>query len=433
MATPVDPDGIVLPFSCSTNFANDLDDSLPLMRLGSRMLEFCSFLRRRTLGNAGWHRKNKHRETWCFFDLASWAEAFHENRSNLKRIISDLEAGNIIWFLPDPEHPGSGRIGWNVQVAEWTPRPKRSTRIPATRGQPSLGIQQQANVVILPTAPNAPSKQAGLVIQQRQESGVLSYSPPDSALAPCKITKHDCSEEVASGGAETGLTQIASARVKKEYGEKKIRKEPVTLVTGASLMASPSTQVASHSVEVTEVILPPSQGVLFLANESNGAAIKKPAPTADPVKQNGGKVRGKKPALSPVEAERLAQEQAAFAARLAELTTIWLAHPRTVKPEQMGDSERRSFYSGMNKLAYSSLTPAELPKLLTTMAGWSKGTFIPDPYVLEGKLGKLRLEAKQGGTANGTTEPVAAQPSVDPARSYSRFALQLPRRNPANA
>jgi hypothetical protein len=59
----------------------------------------------------------------------------------------------------------------------------------------------------------------------------------------------------------------------------------------------------------------------------------------------------------------------------------------------MSETERRRFYSGIAKLAHSSLTPEELPALLDAQARWSRGTYTPDPHTMEASLGTLRREA----------------------------------------
>jgi hypothetical protein len=59
----------------------------------------------------------------------------------------------------------------------------------------------------------------------------------------------------------------------------------------------------------------------------------------------------------------------------------------------MSETERRRFYSGIAKLAHSSLTLSELPALLDAQARWSRGTYTPDPHTLEASLGTLRREA----------------------------------------
>ena len=150
-----------LPFSCSTNLANEVTDQLRRAKLGSRALEFCLYLHRQTFGNAGWHRKLGREEWWCAFDLATWASALACNKSNLRRIRADLEACQIIRFAPDPVHPGQGQIGWNLAFAEWQPYDGR--RVGRTR-KPEVAADKRASVVIS-------HQQEGVVIcEQRSDS-----------------------------------------------------------------------------------------------------------------------------------------------------------------------------------------------------------------------------------------------------------------------
>ncbi|HEY7123735.1 MAG TPA: hypothetical protein VH540_07250 [Ktedonobacterales bacterium] len=336
-----------------------------------------------------------------------WAHSIGiPNRSNLQRVMRELVACKVIFFVPDPEQPGKGMLTWNIKFAEWLPYDKRP------RERAALLMLEQGNLL---TFDSSKARKTG----RKRKTQV---SPPAVALrniskvAYLNVSKGGCFEGLETSGA-------AQTIIKDFVNKENVNKEDAN----ASLVAAlPSAQVAQQVVEVPSVTLPdsPSQSQ---SSKVTQATFGELAPTARSVKRKGGKHGTKKPALSPEVTERLAQEKAAFAARLEELTTIWLAHPRTVKPEQMGETERRSFYSGMNKLAHSSVTPVELPKLLTTVAGWAKGTFIPDPYVLEGRLGKLRLEAKQGGTANGVTGTTPQGVHSD-GQSYNRFAVKLKRR-----
>ena len=52
----------------------------------------------------------------------------------------------------------------------------------------------------------------------------------------------------------------------------------------------------------------------------------------------------------------------------AALIAAWLAHPTTVPEAEMSQTERRRFYSGIAKLARSSLSLEELPTLLDAQA-----------------------------------------------------------------
>jgi hypothetical protein len=103
--------------------------------------------------------------------------------------------------------------------------------------------------------------------------------------------------------------------------------------------------------------------------------------------------------------------QAALEARKVALSAAWLAHPSTVQEAEMSETERRRFYSGIAKLAHSSLAVEELPPLLSAQARWSRGTYTPDPHTMEASLGTLRREAaawkQQGATLQKGSTHVA--------------------------
>jgi hypothetical protein len=92
------------------------------------------------------------------------------------------------------------------------------------------------------------------------------------------------------------------------------------------------------------------------------------------------------------------EAQAELDTRKAALAAAWLAHPATVPEAQMSETERRRFYSGIAKLAHSSLTLSELPALLDAQARWSRGTYTPDPHTMEASLGTLRREVATWST-----------------------------------
>jgi hypothetical protein len=125
-----------------------------------------------------------------------------------------------------------------------------------------------------------------------------------------------------------------------------------------------------------------------------------PAPALRSVARTGKQAKRGRGASEPGAAKDKTEEQTAQEARKAALSAVWLAHQATVQPEQMSETERRRFYSGIAKLAQSSLTLEELPALLDAQARWSRGIYTPDPHTMEASLGTLRREVaawnKQG-------------------------------------
>jgi hypothetical protein len=108
------------------------------------------------------------------------------------------------------------------------------------------------------------------------------------------------------------------------------------------------------------------------------------------------------------------EAQAELDARKAALAAAWLAHPATVPEAQMSETERRRFYSGIAKLARSSLTLSELPALLDAQARWSRGTYTPDPHTMEASLGTLRREV-----ATWSTRGTASQKGTSHVRRHA--------------
>lgn len=132
-----------LPFSVSTNLSKLAHRYLRTARLGGPAWEFCSLLHDRTFGDAGYHRQNGHREYWCQFDLARWAAELEIAKSNLQRIMAALQACDIIFYEPDQNNPGSGRVGWNIHFEEWQRydgRRAKARLAEAPRKQPSILI-----------------------------------------------------------------------------------------------------------------------------------------------------------------------------------------------------------------------------------------------------------------------------------------------------
>jgi hypothetical protein len=172
----------------------------------------------------------------------------------------------------------------------------------------------------------------------------------------------------------------------------RIDKEDTT-PNGVAALAG--TANSSHSQTPTQ------QPALFPVVDTGKAAGKLPLPLSS-------KRAKKEPTPEEIAAAaQKAEERAAFEERKTHLTALWLEHPRTVKLDQMSPTEQRGFYSGMARLTHTTVTPEELPRLIDTQAGWSKGTYIPDPIKMEASLGTLRKEAARGPQQKGATYAVA--------------------------
>lgn len=199
-----------LPFSCSTNLSKDVHLYLRRVKLGGAAWEFCSLLHDHTFGDAGWHRKNGHRETWCAFDLASWARELECDKSNLQRVLRELEACQIIFFAPDANDPGKGRIGWNIHFSEWQRYDSRRAR-----GRFTKDLQKQSNIVILPIARQGAGPAAEYTPDASDSSCSeegLDLAISNAEAAPRKITMAACQNEPETAQNNYGgLLQITMA------------------------------------------------------------------------------------------------------------------------------------------------------------------------------------------------------------------------------
>jgi hypothetical protein len=116
-ASDTGQNGRVIPFSCSTNLANDVMDGLRAAKLRAVAWDVCAYMHRKTFGNAGLHRKRRQSEVWCDFKLSTWAHEVPCDKGNLKRVIDRLEECRIIvWQGGDR---ASGKIGWQVDLTLW--------------------------------------------------------------------------------------------------------------------------------------------------------------------------------------------------------------------------------------------------------------------------------------------------------------------------
>ena len=139
----------ILPFSCSTNLSNDVDEHLARAKLGSAAVAICLLMRRRTFGNAGNQRDKGEFEPglWCDFALAEWSQKLLMNKSNLRRARDELVACHIIFFYPG-EALGTGRLRWNLNFDEWVQYNRRPGRTAANEAK-RREREEQTNVVEL--------------------------------------------------------------------------------------------------------------------------------------------------------------------------------------------------------------------------------------------------------------------------------------------
>lgn len=363
-----------LPFSCSTNLSNDVIEHIGMLGPGPLALRFLTRMHRKTFGDAGDHRKRNESFLTCTFDLAGWAAALGCNRSNLLKTRDHLEESHFFTFEPGAPGSGKGELTWNINFEEWTYYHRRVAKRQQAGLVPFRVVKTQLNP--LDSAPHYSKTELSTV----GKDGVTELSLP--AVAICNRTKDGCFEAVAGQAPDSAKKGNYE---KKDYEEESANADALALPDAAPLPVS--SRISSSSKKT------PRQETLFGGEPQKGTAA---TPAASPKK------RAKKEP-TPEEQERLARieaEKVALEARKSAIAAVWLAHPRTVNLEQMSESERRNFYSGMTKLAKTTLTLEELPSLLDVQAGYFDGTYVPDPHKMENSLGTLRLKANRRSSAN---------------------------------
>jgi hypothetical protein len=212
-------DGRVIPFSCSTNLANDVMDGLRAAKLRAVAWDICAYMHRKTFGNAGLHRKRRQSEVWCDFKLSTWAREVPCDKGNLKRVIDRLEECRIIVWQGNDR--ASGRIGWQVDLTLWK-------RYGAPGGaRPGAGRPRKANF----NTTTPPASESGLhgyqndneniSIRQQKDFNTTTAAGPESATVAARAVAQESeeSEETlpigngAKGATAPSPSSVASDRV----------------------------------------------------------------------------------------------------------------------------------------------------------------------------------------------------------------------------
>jgi hypothetical protein len=255
--------------------------------------------------------------------------------------------------------------------------------------------------------------------------GEESKSPPVTQPAPegvpsiplNKIDKKDNGESTPPyGGAAPRIIDEWASRIPEPGAHASLFPHAATALEQSLEMLGVEEHDASFPSEHERTAEPPGLGVgaapapsVPLGKPSlfpSQALVPAPVPRSSA--RTGKQAKHRRASSERTHTKPQPEAQAALETRKAALVAAWLAHPATVQESQMSETERRRFYSGIAKLAGSSLTLEELPELLNAQARWSRGTYTPDPHTLEASLGTLRREAatwnKQGNSLQkGTT------------------------------
>jgi hypothetical protein len=108
--------------SCITGEAQTVYDKVADMLYPARTTQFLlKALRKGTFDAYGYHRENGTDVHACRFHLATWARILECPKQTVIRTRDRLVTAQVIWFEPDPQEPGYGRIGWNMHLDEWQP------------------------------------------------------------------------------------------------------------------------------------------------------------------------------------------------------------------------------------------------------------------------------------------------------------------------
>lgn len=240
--------------------------------------------------------------------------------------------------------------------------------------------------------------------------GVVTKPPPAAHPAPeavlsiplKKRDKKDNGERTPpDGGAAPHIDDEGAFRTPEDRERSSLLPLPPAATTQEHPLEMPGAAEhdASFPSEHERTADPPGLGV----GAAPAALHSKPAllpahppgiPADHPTAARASKhTRRTRTSSTPTAGADTIEAQAALSACKAALVAAWFAHPATVQESQMSETERRRFYSGIAKLAHSSLTLEELPTLLDAQARWSRGTYTPDPHTMEASLGTLRREA----------------------------------------
>jgi hypothetical protein len=239
----------VIPFSCSTNLANDVSEHLSRIKLGGAAAAFCFMMHRLTFGNAGKQRDKGHAlpGLWCDFNLAIWSKDLGKDKSNVRRIRADLEECHIIRFIPDEGDPGKGRLEWNLNFTEWTPYNQRPTRSAANA---TARTQRQANVVILTDTSDGRVK---------------------ITTNPVKITTPDSVKITTNGSLKVAGSQSVKAPLRRVTEKRSRNDADANASGGAAIAVAPATVVPSRRQrKTTKTETPPDGKARASPSEGDG-------------------------------------------------------------------------------------------------------------------------------------------------------------------
>lgn len=179
------------PYGVMTGFAKDIELAVGKCELPGKTNRFLSEMKVRSFGNAGWQKESEQPSLWCFFDLSKWCEAINVSKSTLLHIRQRLEDDCIITFESDGPGTGTGKLYWNINLAQWKPLQSEYVRWGGNR--------KQSNIVHLNEKRESASREQSTVdaIASREQSQI--------AINAFKGTKAASYESSAGQAAQTSL------------------------------------------------------------------------------------------------------------------------------------------------------------------------------------------------------------------------------------
>ena len=342
-------------------------------------------------------------------NLVGWGVLYEErepDRRYVRYALVDLTACSG----PYADGQGAARIDLLEHPAYTIPETSLKTRPMATSryqskkqtdSRLSSGNHQSKNQtdISLKTDKNRSKKQTDISLKSRP---VATDQPaPEAARASSLDTleKRDTEESTPpDGGAASQIVNEGTSGTAERRERSSLHPRP----HAAPFEHQETTEPPGNGVGAAPAV-PSSKPSLFSAQPLGSPSAPLSAARV------GKHARRRRSSAKPNAGAGTLEAQAALEAHKAALVASWLAHPATVQPEQMSQTERRRFYSGIAKLAQQfAHALEELPALLDAQARWSRGTYTPDPHTMEASLGTLRREAaawKQSGAASqkGTT------------------------------
>lgn len=231
-----------LPYGYMAGHCKLITRAIRRAAMAHSLKDFCLEALERSFGNAGYQRLQGDEEPglWCDFDLAGWAREMDWPRQSVYRAREQVIKLGVMRYAPNPDAPGTGRLGWNIQLDEWLPlqdahRRARYARVGAGRPKQQTKSNPLRSVACEATDPaETESKRLRSVAPEQIKTPTLA------CLSIIKRPTLDCSEAGLAAGCDDA---------KKGYEERKETKEDgeLTLSSAADATAAPTAESPQES------------------------------------------------------------------------------------------------------------------------------------------------------------------------------------------